>query len=105
MVCMSVGSLIFEYSKEPNLLTRATNLGSLLLVNSILAMGLNVFSVLALARIKALSIAVLAIVKDIVLMCSDVLIFGTHITPIQMAGFLVTIVGVRLYASYKVANA
>jgi len=82
------------------------NLGvPVLLLNSSVAVCLNLSSIALIAYTSALTINISAIFKDMLLILFSVVVNGAQVTLLQYVGYLVAVVGVWHYGKYKRALA
>ncbi|KAI1215088.1 TPT-domain-containing protein [Annulohypoxylon truncatum] len=71
----------------------------ILISNAILALLLNIFSILLIRSMSALVYVLLGVFKNILLVVSAVEIWNTPITPIQVVGYSLALSGLGLYQS------
>ncbi|KAH9901851.1 TPT-domain-containing protein [Xylariomycetidae sp. FL2044] len=78
--------------------THASEVGfGMLLLNAAVAFMLNVSSVLLIGKTSGLVLILTGILKNILLVTTAVVIWGTPITPLQITGYAIAIVGLVLY--------
>jgi hypothetical protein len=73
----------------------------IMLVNGLVAFALNVAVVLLIGNTSALVLTLAGIVKDIMLVCLSVVVFGSPVTPLQYAGYGVALFGLNLHKEFK----
>mmetsp|Transcript_55647 Transcript_55647/g.129555 ORF Transcript_55647/g.129555 Transcript_55647/m.129555 type:complete len:443 (-) Transcript_55647:119-1447(-) len=72
-----------------------------LLCNACVALSLNVMVAVFISKTSAVGFIIVGIVKDTVLVVVDVLISGTHLSKIQIVGFVLQIMFVGSYSFLK----
>ncbi|KAA1094634.1 UAA transporter [Puccinia graminis f. sp. tritici] len=72
-----------------------------LIINGIIAFGLNVVSFTANKKTSALTMTVAANVKQVLTILSAILIFKLVITPMNLLGILITLIGGAYYAKIE----
>ncbi|KAH7097344.1 TPT-domain-containing protein [Auriculariales sp. MPI-PUGE-AT-0066] len=73
----------------------------ILLSNALVAFGLNVAAVFLIGVGSGLILTLAGVLKDIILVTSSVLIFGTPIAPLQILGYSIALAGLVLYRTTK----
>ncbi|KAI1341977.1 TPT-domain-containing protein [Xylariaceae sp. FL0016] len=91
-------SLIFGWSSAE--WTHAEEVGfGMLLVNALVAFLMNISSVFLIGKTSGLVLILAGILKNIILVTAAVAIWGTPITPLQLAGYSIALLGLFLYQS------
>lgn len=76
----------------------------LLLANATVAFMLNVLIAVTLKRLSALAFVIIGLAKDIVIVCASSVIFGDPISDTQRMGFMISLVGMALWAKMKMTE-
>jgi drug/metabolite transporter (DMT)-like permease len=98
---IGVSFLVFEYDHLPwERLSDPSFLG-MLAANGCVAFTLNVAVVMLISHTSALTLTLAGIFKDILLVCLSVAVFGSPVTPLQMFGYAVALLGLNLHKEYK----
>ena len=98
---IGVACLIFEGPDLPLARMVTTDFIGVMLINGIVAFTLNVAVVLLISNTSALVLTLAGIVKDILLVALSVTVFGSPVTPLQYAGYVVALLGLNLHKEYK----
>ncbi|PSR97118.1 triose-phosphate transporter family-domain-containing protein [Coniella lustricola] len=69
-----------------------------LVLNALVAFGLNVASVFLIGKTSSLVMTLCGIFKSILLVVTGVLIWGTYISPLQLLGYFMALVGLFMYS-------
>lgn len=69
----------------------------ILLSNAAIAFLLNIAAVFLVGAGSGLVLTLAGVFKDILLITGSVLIFGAQITPVQVVGYSIALVGLILY--------
>lgn len=77
---------------------------ALLLANATVAFMLNVLIAVTLKRLSALAFVIIGLAKDIVIVCASSVIFGDPISDTQRMGFMISLVGMALWAKMKMTE-
>ena len=98
-----LGFLVFEYDPTTFPWSRVfdPSFGSILLVNGLCAICLNLTVFVAVANTSSVIIGVSGLVKDMLLVTSSVFLFGSPISTQQIVGYSISICGLTLYREYK----
>lgn len=98
---IGISFVVFEYDHLP--WSRLTDASFLLLMaaNGCVAFTLNVAVVMLISNTSALTLTLAGIFKDIMLVALSVAIFGSPVTPLQIAGYAVALTGLNLHKEYK----
>lgn len=100
-VFIGVSCVIFEGSQLPIERFYDQQFVVMLVVNGLVAFTLNVAVVLLISNTSALVLTLAGIIKDILLVLLSVLVFGSPVTPLQYAGYVVALLGLNLHKEYK----
>jgi hypothetical protein len=73
----------------------------MLLLNGLVAFSLNITSVMLIQHTSPLVLTLAGIVKDIMLVCSSMVIFQAPVTPLQFLGYAVTLLALNLHKEFK----
>lgn len=80
--------------------THAVEVGFwMLLLNAVIAFLLNVSSVLLIGKTSGLGLVLTGIFKNILLVAAAVSIWGTPISPLQLSGYAISLLGLFIYQS------
>lgn len=93
--------LIFEYQSMPWERMFTFEFIGIMLINGLVAFTLNVAVVLLIENTSALTLTLAGIVKDILLVVSSVLFFGTPVTLLQYTGYSFALIGLNAHKEYK----
>ena len=69
----------------------------ILLSNAVVAFLLNIAAVFLVSAGSGLVLTLAGVFKDILLITGSVLIFGAQITPVQVVGYSIALLGLILY--------
>jgi len=94
-VFTGLACLIFEVGDLPLERMQTTDFMLIMLVNGFVAFTLNVAVVLLISNTSALVLTLAGIIKDILLVFLSVTVFGSPVTPLQYAGEMWEMVGVK----------
>lgn len=98
---IGISFLVFEYDHLPWERLSEPSFLAMLAANGCVAFTLNVAVVMLISCTSALTLTLAGIFKDILLVCLSVLIFGSPVTPLQVFGYAVALVGLNLHKEYK----
>jgi hypothetical protein len=74
------------------------------LANSVLALGMNLASLLVIQVSSSLTISLASIVRDWALVCISFLYFGAHVSSLSAVGWCITTAGLMFYTALKNNN-
>ncbi|CAE8591649.1 unnamed protein product, partial [Polarella glacialis] len=94
-----LGAALVEYTQDVGQDFRSA--WPLLLANACNAFLLNVMIALTLKKLSTVSFVIIGLLKDIVIVSSSSLVFGSAISQVQIIGFSVTIFGIALWSHLK----
>lgn len=98
---IGISFLVFEYDHLPWERLREIDFLVMLAANGCVAFGLNVAVVMLISNTSALTLTLAGIFKDILLVVLSVAIFGSPVTPLQVFGYAVALLGLNLHKEYK----
>ena len=103
LMLVSAAFLIFEVADFPFERLLSPLFLTLLLFNGLVAFSLNVAVVLLIGNTSALVLTLAGIIKDLMLVFSSILIFGSPVTMLQYLGYAVALLGLNLHKEFKKA--
>ncbi|KAH8113858.1 TPT-domain-containing protein [Phellopilus nigrolimitatus] len=97
-VCAVINLAVIPFTEGLEPFYEVMRLGPLVLVsNAVVAFLLNIAAVFLVGAGSGLVLTLAGVFKDILLITSSVLIFGVEITPLQVFGYSIALVGLVLY--------
>jgi len=93
--------LYFEGAELPVNRIFSLEFGGYLMLNGFVAFLLNVAVVLLINNKSALILTLAGILKDLLLVCLSVIVFGSPVTSLQYAGYAVALFGLNVHKEYK----
>lgn len=93
--------LVFEVSELPWDRIFSGSFGLILVANGAIAFLLNVAVVMLIGNTSALVLTLAGIIKDLMLVCLSIVVFGSPVTLLQYLGYFIALVGLNLHKQYK----
>ena len=93
--------LYFEASELPYERIFSSEFGLILIANGAIAFLLNVAVVMLIGNTSALVLTLAGILKDLMLVCLSMVIFGAPVTSLQYVGYGVALFGLNMHKQYK----
>lgn len=98
---ISIACFIFEGADLPWDRLFSADFMAVLVINGLVAFTLNVAVVLLMNETSALVLTLSGIIKDILLVCLSMTIFGSPVTPLQYFGYAIALTGLNLHKEFK----
>ncbi|ODO03457.1 hypothetical protein L198_02304 [Cryptococcus wingfieldii CBS 7118] len=99
-VCATINALFLPFTEGLAPLQEFWRVGSLIMLsNAGVAFGLNVAAVFLIGAAGGLVLTLAGVFKDILLISSSVIFFGSTITPVQVFGYVLALAGLMAYKS------
>lgn len=95
-------ALIFEPGSYASL--AEPSVAFIVLINTLTAFCLNLAVVILVQRTSGLVLTLAGIVKDIMLIIASIFIFANPVTPIQVLGYALALIGLNMYNEFKAAK-
>lgn len=93
--------LYFEASELPYDRIFSPSFGLILIANGAIAFLLNVAVVMLIGNTSALILTLAGILKDLMLVCLSMVVFGSPVTGLQYIGYAVALFGLNMHKQYK----
>ena len=91
----------FEFADLPWESMMTSKFAGVMAASGAVAFSLNVAVVVLISNTSALTLTLAGIVKDILLVCLSVLIFGSPVTYLQYFGYGITLFALNVHKEYK----
>ncbi|ODN84810.1 hypothetical protein L202_00678 [Cryptococcus amylolentus CBS 6039] len=99
-VCATINALFLPFTEGLAPLQEFWRVGPLIMLsNAGVAFGLNVAAVFLIGAAGGLVLTLAGVFKDILLISSSVIFFGSTITPVQVFGYVLALAGLMAYKS------
>lgn len=91
----------FEFNSLPWDMMMTSQFAGMMAASGAVAFSLNVAVVVLISNTSALTLTLAGIIKDILLVCLSVVIFGSPVTPLQYFGYGLTLFALNMHKEYK----